>query len=470
MNKRKYGFSEQSLKLSGLAFLLMLSTALLAQRSPSQLPQQQLTRILLIFDFSNSMFGIWETDSKINVAKKLVNQLVDSLSPMTNVELALRCYGHQKNFPPQDCNDSKLEVAFAYNNGLAIKSRINKLTPKGTTPIALSLEACASDFPDTKAKNVVLLITDGKEECGGDPCAISAALQSKGIILKPFIIGVGVLDESIRSSFNCIGNYYDAAGEQNFKQVLNIVITQALNSTTCQVNLLDKNQKATETDVALSFYDQQTAQLKYTFMHTMNSRGVPDTLRIDPTGIYRIVAHTLPPVEVRDIKLLAGKHSVIPMDAPQGFLKIKAGEGNQHRDIAYIIRKKGDSKTLAAFTLKDSPKLITGNYDIELLTLPRTYINDVNIAQSHTTTVKIDEPGSVNFQLTSLGSAQILVKKDMEWQWVANLSDQSTQETVKLMPGNYKLVFRAKSAKETLFSVEKNFTVNQGESLIVNLK
>jgi Ca-activated chloride channel family protein len=234
--------------------------------------------------------------------------------------------------------------------------------------------------------------------------------------------------------------------------------------------LLDKNQKATETDVTLSFYDQQTAQLKYTFMHTMNNRGVPDTLRIDPTGIYRIVAHTLPPVEVRDVKLIAGKHSVIPMDVPQGFLKIKAGEGNQHRDIAYIIRKKGDSKTLAAFTLKDSPKLITGNYDIELLTLPRTYIYDVNIAQSHTTTVKIDEPGLVNFQLTSLGSAQILVKKDTEWQWVANLSDQSTQETLKLMPGNYKLVFRAKSAKETLFSVEKNFTVNQGESLIVNLK
>jgi hypothetical protein len=27
------------------------------------------------------------------------------------------------------------------------------------------LEACAKDFPDTKARNIVLLITDGKEEC-----------------------------------------------------------------------------------------------------------------------------------------------------------------------------------------------------------------------------------------------------------------------------------------------------------------
>lgn len=452
-----------------LAFLFTTHQHLFAQGTQKKEPQR-LTRILLIFDFSNSMYGLWETDSKINVAKKLVAQLVDSLSPMPNVELALRCYGHQKNFPPQDCDDTKLEVPFAYNNGMAIKSKINKLVPKGTTPIALSLEACAKDFPDNKSKNVVLLITDGKEECGGDPCAISAALQSKNIVLKPFIIGIGVLDESIKQSFNCMGNYYDAAGEKNFKQVLNIVITQALNATTCQVNLIDKNGKPTETDAALSFYDQQTGALKYTFVHTMNNRGIPDTLRLEASGIYRVVAHTLPSVEVKDVKLIAGKHNIIPMDAPQGFLKVKTGENNLHRDIGFILRKKNESQTLVAATLKDQLKLIVGEYELEILTLPRTYVKNVTISQSHTTQVKIDEPGSVNFQLSSFGTASILIQKEKEWIWVTNLSDNQTQETLKLMPGAYKLVFRAKSAKETLFTTEKNFTVTAGESQIVSLK
>ena len=37
----------------------------------------------------------------------------------------------------------------------------------------------------------MILITDGIEECGGDH-AISIALQKKGIVLKPFVIGVGL--------------------------------------------------------------------------------------------------------------------------------------------------------------------------------------------------------------------------------------------------------------------------------------
>ena len=468
-NGRSHSFTGAKLWIVLIALLVAQTNLTFAQRTPKP-EQRRLTRILLIFDFSNSMYGLWETDSKINVAKKLVSSLVDSLSPMANVELALRCYGHQKNYPPQDCDDTKLEVPFAYNNAMAIKSKINKLVPKGTTPIALSLEACAKDFPDNKSKNIVLLITDGKEECGGDPCAISAALQSKNIVLKPFIIGIGVLDETIKQSFNCMGNFYDAAGEKNFKQVLNIVITQALNATTCQVNLLDRNGKPTETDAALSFYDQQTGVLKYTYVHTMNNRGIPDTLRIETSGIYRVVAHTLPSVEAKDVKLIAGKHNIIPIDAPQGYLKVKTGDNNLYRDIGFILRKKNETQTLVAATLKDQLKLLIGEYELEILTLPRTYVKDVMVSQSHTTQVKIDEPGSVNFQLSSNGTANVLVQKGKEWIWVTNLSDSQTQETLKLMPGSYKLVFRAKTAKETLFTTEKNFTVVAGESQTVSLK
>lgn len=190
--------------------MLLLHAAMLRAQMP--------TRILLIFDCSNSMYGLWESDSKYAIARRLVGRMVDSLSREPNVQLALRCYGHQKKYPPQDCDDTKLEVPFARDNAWLIKSKLEKLKPSGTTPIALSLEACAADFPDRNARNVVLLITDGKEECGGDPCAISAALQSKGITLRPFIVGVGQLDPAIRESFQCIGNYYDAATEGAFRK------------------------------------------------------------------------------------------------------------------------------------------------------------------------------------------------------------------------------------------------------------
>lgn len=450
-------------------FSLLMSAPIFGQqgRSEQVIPP---TRILIIFDFSNSMYGLWETDSKINIARRLTNKMVDSLARVPNVQLALRAYGHQKNFPPQDCDDTKLEVPFSRDNAHLIKNKINTTQPRGTTPIALSLEACAKDFPDNKARNIVLLITDGKEECGGDPCAISQALQSKNIILKPFIVGVGKLDKDITKTFDCLGNYYDAATENGFSQVLNIIITQILNVSTCQINLLDKNGRPTETDVAMTIYDQQTGQVKHHFMHTMNNRGLPDTLRIDPLIKYQITVHTIPEVEKRDIQLNPGKHTIIPIDAPQGFLKVQAGESDKIKDLTYIIRKSGESKTLHVATSKDLTKMITGNYDVEILTLPRTYVNNVNIAQSHTTTVKIDEPGIVSFQMGAFGFASVLMEEKRSWKWVCNLHEQSLQDMIKLQPGNYKVVFRPKHAKETLFTIEKSFTVVAGSSQQVVLK
>lgn len=451
--------------LSGFGF----STIAHAQTKAAN-PSPGLTRILIIFDCSNSMFGIWESDSKFNIAKRLVSNMVDSLGRQSDVQLALRCYGHQKKYPPQDCDDSKLEVPFSRDNGWLIKAKLNKVGPSGTTPIAQSLEACAKDFPDKNARNIVLLITDGKEECGGDPCAVSAALQSKGIVLKPFIVGVGKLDPEITNAFNCIGNYYDASSESSFKQVLNVIITQVLNTTTCQISLMDKAGKATETDVAMSLFDQQTGKLKYHFIHTLNNRGLPDTLRIDPLTTYRIVVHSLPAVEKKDVKINSGKHTIIPIDVPQGFLQLKAGNSNQHRDLQCIIRKSGELKTLEVMAFKDQRKLLIGNYDLEILTLPRTYVKDVNIGQSHTTTVKIDEPGTVNFQMSLPGVTSILLEDKNEFKWVCSLNESATQEVVKLQPGKYRAIFRGKNIRETLFTIEKTFIVEPGTSMQVLLK
>src|SRR5690606_12091970 len=126
----------------------------------------------------------------------------------------------------------------------------------GTTPIAQSLDRAATDFPPCEnCRNVIILITDGIEACDGDPCAVSRQLQKKGIILKPFVIGIG-LDESFKKSFECVGTYFDATNEETFQKVLGIVISQALQNTTAQVNLLDINNKPSETDVPITFYDR----------------------------------------------------------------------------------------------------------------------------------------------------------------------------------------------------------------------
>ena len=76
----------------------------------SQKKQEPVNRILFIFDASQSMLGRWQSGRKIDIARKLLNNMLDSLKDMENLEIGLRVYGHQKSYPPQDCNDTKLEV------------------------------------------------------------------------------------------------------------------------------------------------------------------------------------------------------------------------------------------------------------------------------------------------------------------------------------------------------------------------
>ena len=147
-----------------------------------------LNRILIIYDASNSMNARWQSASKMSISKKLVADIIDSLATVENVQLALRVYGHQSQYPPLDCGDSKLVVPFAEGNGKRISQVIRSLRPKGATPIAYSLREAAKDFPPcVHCRNLIILITDGIEECGEDPCEASAFLQEKGIALRPHL-------------------------------------------------------------------------------------------------------------------------------------------------------------------------------------------------------------------------------------------------------------------------------------------
>src|SRR5680860_546336 len=132
-----------------------------------------------------------------------------------------------------------MEVHFSTNNYDKIKTKLKSLYPQGTTPIAYSLEQTKNDFPScTNCRNIIILITDGIEECDGDPCAVALALQKNGVTLKPFVIGMGLDIETIEA-FKCVGTFYETKDEASFKNVLNVVISQAMNNTSVQVNLID---------------------------------------------------------------------------------------------------------------------------------------------------------------------------------------------------------------------------------------
>lgn len=451
---------------------LFLSCALIFVFCFSSSAQQTkpLTRIEFVFDASFSMFGQWQSGMKMDIAKKMLTEFLDSIKNVDNLEIAFRVYGHQYGLRPErNCQDTKLEVPFGKNNVTAIKNKLKQIVPKGTTPIAYSLEQCGGDFPtasNANVRNIIILITDGIEECDGDPCAVSLALQKKGIVLKPFIIGIG-LDQSNLNSFGCVGKFYDASSETNFKNILNIVISQALNNTTVQVNLNDQVGRPTETDVNMTFYEEQSGVIRYNYMHTINNKGVPDTIILDPIGTYKMVVHTIPPVVKKGIELVPGKHNIIAVDAPQGYISLKMAGSNVNPTC--IVRKNEELQTLHVQQFNTTEKFIVGKYDLEVLTLPRIKINKVDVAQSKTTTIEIPQSGSVSIAKPSEGPASVYVEENNKMVWICNLNNNLTQETLVLQPGRYRVEFRPKNAKESIYTIEKLFKIESGISTSVKL-
>ncbi len=438
-------------------------------QDPIPLKSNTLTRILFIFDASQSMSGTWESDNKINIARNILIDLVDSLQHVENVELALRVYGHQSPVPPQDCSDTKLEVPFGSDNASRIRQKLKFITPKGTTPIARSLELAQSDFPGCEnCRNIILLITDGIEACDGDPCAVSLELQKKGIILKPFIIGIG-LDPGFHETFDCLGYYFNAQNEDKFKEILGVVISQVLNTTTTQVNLLDQKGFPTETNVNMTFYDSFSDKIKYNFVHTFNHKGNPDTLYIDHLVKYRLKIHTVPPIEKDSIEIIPGKHTIIAINAPQGYLQIKTPKGKPYDGLLITMRKSGEMRTLVNQEIGKLEKYLVGKYDVEIPVIPRLIIKDVEILQSHTTTIEVPQPGIVTFTGSSNGFGSLYIMIPNDQKWVYNLNPALRQQTILLQPGIYRLVFRSATSKSSSFTVVKNFEAEAGKTMIIEM-
>ncbi len=196
------------------ALLILAVLAVSANRAVAQ------TNVELIIDDSGSMAQKVVGGRKIDVAKQVFSGLVQDLPP--DAQTAVRTYGRQHVYTKRDCNDMELLVPFGPNGASRVLPGVKALRPNGMTPIAASLEAAAKDFAGKEGQNnIIILLTDGEEDCNGDPCAAAKAVHDAGIRLQINVIGFNVMDKE-RPQLQCIakaggGKYYDAKNAAELK-------------------------------------------------------------------------------------------------------------------------------------------------------------------------------------------------------------------------------------------------------------
>ncbi len=454
-----------------LSILLVFAFAFSAWSQEVQQKIPDRTRILFLLDGSGSMLAGWSDTNRITAAKNLLTSLVDSLKGTPEVELALRAYGHLYARSSQNCKDTKLEVGFGPSNHQRIIQRLAQIEPKGTTPIAYSLEQAAGDFPSTEGyRNIIIIITDGIESCDGDPCEVSLALQRKGIFLRPFVIGIG-MNEEFAAQFNCLGTYFDAREIDDFKTALNEAIRTSLEPATVSVELLDEQGRPRETNLNVSFINSLTRASEFDFVHYRDTRGRPDSVTIDPVLTYDVIANSVPPVIKRNVRIEPGRHNVISLTVPRGKLSVmQSGAGVYGENPKALVREKGGRSILYAQQVNTTHDYLSGTYDLEVLTLPRTMLRNVEVRPRETTTLRLPSPGILNIQHAAAGYGSLyVVREDGSQEWVMDLNHNDTKISIALQPGRYKVVFRASMAPGSKYTSIKDVEVKEGQSQLIRI-
>jgi Ca-activated chloride channel homolog len=139
--------------------------------------------VLFIFDASGSMKQRAGAESRVATAKKAMDAALKEVPEGTR--LGLLMFGHRR---ANDCTDLELVSPIGADDAAAINRRIQSVDAKGETPIAESLRQAARSFAALKGQNnSIVLVTDGIEECKGDPCAAAREIKASGLDIKAHV-------------------------------------------------------------------------------------------------------------------------------------------------------------------------------------------------------------------------------------------------------------------------------------------
>ncbi len=181
---------------------------------------------ILVMDASGSMWGQINGEAKITIAKQVLGDLLNDLP--AERRLGLIAYGHRRT---GDCADIE-ELAAVGADRAAISGAVQKLNPKGKTPMADSVKLAAQKLQYTDKKATVILVSDGIETCVPDPCGVAAALEAAGADFTVHVVGFDVTEENAQAQLRCIaentgGMFVSADDASGLSEALNETVVQA---------------------------------------------------------------------------------------------------------------------------------------------------------------------------------------------------------------------------------------------------
>ncbi|MEP1587037.1 MAG: VWA domain-containing protein [Tateyamaria sp.] len=145
---------------------------------------------MVVFDGSGSMAEMGFNDinePRIFEARRAISDTIPEIAERRRLGLVVygpmgvdECTGVDLRFPPM------LDAA------RPVIDAVNSLEPSGSTPLTDAVKLAAETLDYQSRPAAIVLVTDGKETCGGQPCILATDLANEGADTTVHVIGFKV--------------------------------------------------------------------------------------------------------------------------------------------------------------------------------------------------------------------------------------------------------------------------------------
>jgi Ca-activated chloride channel family protein len=292
-------------------------------------------------------------------------------------DVGLIAYGHRRE---ADCADIETIVPLGPLDRTDLVSKVEKLNPKGRTPITQSIEQAVAVVKGRPDPATIVLLSDGIETCTGDPCAAVRQAKQAGANFLLHVIGFDLSQENV-ASLECAaqaggGLYFDAKNADDLAGALNraIEVNEESADSALSVKAMQNGELVDAMVVATNTATGEEAGGGRTYSApTTNPRVLPL-----PAGTYDVVVRAVRisgDVSQTFSGVVVAKGETVERiaDFSTGELAVAVLRNGQLSDATVAVfapgttRSLGGGRTYRAAT--SNPKIVTlsaGAYDVEI--------------------------------------------------------------------------------------------------------
>lgn len=438
-----------------VALLLLAGIAAQAQ-------QPDKTRLLLIMDCSNSMWDHWQSNAKIKVTQQVLLSFLDSVSRQHDVDVALRVFGHLN----KEQFGTRLEVPFGEDNIYRLQSKIKTLVPQGGCTAAAALTDALSDFPATgSSRNLILIITDGMDDCDAEICDVARQVQLSGVVVQTFVLCIG---GNLSAHASCAGSVFPVVNEEEYSKTLYDIFRLSGHKAKVVLNMVDATGDLYETEHPVAFYDHRTGVIRHSTIYSVDSKLKPDTLLMDPLVTYDMAVFTHPPLRREAMQFSIDRPNNVDITVSEGTLKVQyVGQRPQWQQTAVdvVVRRAGSGERVAAQEVGEVGQYLAGRYDVEVQTLPVTTLRGVEVRGNAATELSVPMPGMlVLSKPKGITTGAIFRLRDGQVDFATDLNPSTAGERLLLQPGQYELVLHPQNATKYDKVQTKRFVIESSQT------